>query len=266
MNQMQSMSMSGMGGGMQPGGGAGMGAVSSSSGMPMHQQQHMNSMTPMSKMQGMANGGYNQRRMAPYPNPQMHAAQKRGGMYPMNSQNVPQQQSAGGMPYGGQMHPQAGSGVPLPMQTSYGRSGPMGAYGRPTNCGSMGGMGPVGMGPGSMGPGSMGPGSMGPGGMGPGGMGPGGMGPGGMGPGSMGSGGMNSGGMGPGSNMGPGCMSSMQRFGPGYGTNSHHSQQGQFYPGSQPGMTMQSSSSSGGMCPAGPGSASSAGNPYQNQG
>ncbi|KAM7358309.1 zinc finger MIZ domain-containing protein tonalli isoform 2-T4 [Cochliomyia hominivorax] len=244
MNQMQqNMSMNGMSG-MQTGGGMGPGA--SVGNMSMHQQQ-LSAMNPMAKMQGMANGGYNQRRMTPYPNPQMHAAQKRGGMYPMNSQNVPQQQGSS-MPYGaGQMHPQQNNGVPLPMQAGYGRAGPMTAYGRPGNCGSISGMGPGGMGPGGMGPGGMGPGGMGPGNMGSGGMGPGGLGPGGLVPG--------------------GCMSSMQRFGGGgYGPNSHHSQQGQFYPSAQSGMGMNGGNSSSAMCPAGPGSASNTGNPYQNQG
>lgn len=248
MNQMQNMSMSGLGG-MQPG--MGPSGVSGAMSLQQQQQQQMNSMNPMAKIQGMANGGYNQRRMAPYPNPQMHAAQKRAGIYPISasSQSISQQQ--GGMPYGSgsQMHPQGGGGVPLPMQASaYSRTGPMGGYGRPGN----------GAGMGCMGPGSLGPGVvMGPG-MGPGGV----MGPSGMGPGN---------GMGPGG-MGPGCMNSMQRFMPqggpngGYGSQSHHSQQPQFYPGAQNNMSMVGSNSSNTMCPAGPGSVSSSSNPYQNPG
>uniref|UniRef100_A0A1A9ZTN8 SP-RING-type domain-containing protein n=1 Tax=Glossina pallidipes TaxID=7398 RepID=A0A1A9ZTN8_GLOPL len=248
MNQMQNMSMSGLGG-MQPG--MGPSGVSGAMSLQQQQQQQMNSMNPMAKIQGMANGGYNQRRMAPYPNPQMHAAQKRAGIYPISasSQSISQQQ--GGMPYGSgsQMHPQGGGGVPLPMQASaYSRTGPMGGYGRPGN----------GAGMGCMGPGSLGPGVvMGPG-MGPGGV----MGPSGMGPGN---------GMGPGG-MGPGCMNSMQRFMPqggpngGYGSQSHHSQQPQFYPGAQSNMSMVGSNSSNTMCPAGPGSVSSSSNPYQNPG
>ncbi|CAD7081686.1 unnamed protein product [Hermetia illucens] len=103
MNQMQSMSM-GMG--------------------PMNALNHqMNGMNPMMKMQGMANGGYPARRVSPYPNPQMHAAQKRG-MYPMNqnAQNVP----PGPMQF---PHHQA-NGVPVPMQPGYNRSGPVNPYGR----------------------------------------------------------------------------------------------------------------------------------------
>lgn len=77
MNQMQQMGMNGMGGGNGAGG--------------------VTQMGPMAKMQGMANG-YSNRRMAPYPNPQMHNAAKRQAMYPaamaqnMNqfpNQNVP---------------------------------------------------------------------------------------------------------------------------------------------------------------------------------
>lgn len=259
MNQMQSMSMgnmAGMQGNMVPNGGAG--------GMSLQQQQQqqqqinsMNSLNPMAKMQGMANGTYNQRRMAPYPNPQVHASQKRANnMYPISGvsgQNVSQQQGgAGGMSYGGnagQMHGQTGNGVPIPIQTgAYGRSGPLGSgYGRPGNGSAMGCMGANGMGP------------------------AGGMGPSGIGP----------------TVMGPGCMNtSMQRFmtqnvggpGPGvYGSNSHHSQQSQFYPnaannmgGGMGGIVSMSSGngSSMGMCAtvSSTGSSTNTVNPYQNPG
>ena len=222
MNQMQNMSMGGPGAGMQPNMGNMMSHPS--------QQQQMNAMNPMAKMQGMANGGYPQRRMAPYPSPQMHAAQKRGGggMYPMNpnGQNVPQQQV--GMPYGQQqMHPQAGNGVPVPMQAAggaYGRPGPMGAYGRMT--GGMTGAGP-------MGPGGMGPVN------------------GGMGPTGMAA--MRCGGNG---------------YGPMGGAAGQ--QPAAYYPsGNGVGMGMGGGGgggAGGSMCPAGPGAANSSGNPYQNQG
>jgi zinc finger MIZ domain-containing protein len=89
------------------------------SGMPpmgaMNGMSH-NQMGPMAKMQGMANG-YPSRRMAPYPNPQMHAVQKRAAMYGMPP----------GQPMGG-MYQQQHAGVPIPMQGQpYGR---MPGYGR----------------------------------------------------------------------------------------------------------------------------------------
>ena len=71
---------------------------------------------------------YPPRRMSPYPTPQMHAAQKRAAMYPMGSHAVqnPQTVPGGPMQY---PHNQT-NGVPVPMQQSYGRTGPMNAYGR----------------------------------------------------------------------------------------------------------------------------------------
>ncbi|XP_018790016.1 PREDICTED: zinc finger MIZ domain-containing protein 1 isoform X1 [Bactrocera latifrons] len=229
MNQMQNMSM---GGGPQM--------------TPQQQQQAMSGLGPMAKMQGMANGGY-ARRSTPYPSAQMHAAQKRASYTSMGNpsmQNVPPQMSM--QHYGQQMHPQAGSGVPVPMQAgAYARGGPMGGYGRANA------MGPVGMGPGGMGPGGMGPGGMGPAGMGPGGMGPGGMGPGGMCPSVMGPGGM-----------GPGGVSAMQRGMPqgpgGYSAAMAH-QQNQYYPG-------VNGAGGPGMGPAGPGALTNTGSMYQNQG
>ena len=91
----------------------------------MSQMNGLNQMNPMAKMQGMANG-YPPRRMSPYPNPQLHAAQKRS-MYGMG-------QGQGGPPNGPAMSqfPQNQGGVPVPMQGQpYGRpgQGPMNPYG-----------------------------------------------------------------------------------------------------------------------------------------
>jgi hypothetical protein len=68
----------------------------------------MSQMNPMAKMQGMANGYAQPRRMSPYPNPQMHTAQKRGAMFggvtnmstPPNGQPMSQfaQHTQGGIP------------------------------------------------------------------------------------------------------------------------------------------------------------------------
>uniref|UniRef100_T1PIR0 MIZ/SP-RING zinc finger n=1 Tax=Musca domestica TaxID=7370 RepID=T1PIR0_MUSDO len=250
MNQMQSMAIAG----------SGIGSVGgSSSGMSLHHQQQMSVMNPMSKMQGMAGSSYNQRRMSPYPNPQMHAAQKRAGVYPINNPSVPQTQGTAGMGYGlsSHMHHQTTNGVPLPMQTGYGggRGGAMSYGGRSGNCAnsnmSANGMGATSMAPGNIGPGGMGStvlpnSSMGQVGMGPAGM-----------PGNMG----------PAASMSPGCMNSMQRFGPGnsYGNSLHHPQQNQYYSGSQTSLNISSNTASNGMCPVGPSSAPSSGSPYQNQ-
>jgi zinc finger MIZ domain-containing protein len=86
----------------------------------------MNQMNPMAKMQGMANS-YPPRRMSPYPNPQLHAVQKRT-MYGMGG-------NQGGPPNVPQMNqfPQHQGGVPIPLQNQpYGRPGqnPMNPYGR----------------------------------------------------------------------------------------------------------------------------------------
>jgi zinc finger MIZ domain-containing protein len=85
----------------------------------------INQMNPMQKMQGMANG-YAPRRMSPYPNPQMHVAQKRS-MYGMSGSQGP--------PNGPAMSqfPQHQGGVPVPIQNQpYVRQGqnPMNPYGR----------------------------------------------------------------------------------------------------------------------------------------
>lgn len=90
------------------------------------QMNGINQMNPMAKMQGMANG-YAPRRMAPYPNPQLHVAQKRN-MYGMGG-------SQGGPPSVPAMSqfPQHQSGVPVPMQNQpYVRAGqnPMNPYAR----------------------------------------------------------------------------------------------------------------------------------------
>lgn len=98
-------------------------------GMGNHQMSNqingMNQMNPMAKMQGMANG-YAPRRMAPYPNPQLHVAQKRS-MYGMSGNQGP--------PNGPAMSqfPQHQGGVPVPIQNQpYVRQGqnPMNPYGR----------------------------------------------------------------------------------------------------------------------------------------
>ncbi|XP_055690592.1 zinc finger MIZ domain-containing protein 1 isoform X2 [Lutzomyia longipalpis] len=99
----------------------------------MQQMSQMVDMNPMAKMQGMANGYHQSRRMAPYPSPIMHATQKRGGMYAMGQQNVPMGQMQQFPPQQGQ--PQQHF-VPLQQQppAQYGRAGvpgPMhGNYGR----------------------------------------------------------------------------------------------------------------------------------------
>lgn len=162
MNQMQSMSM-GMGP-MRGNGAAGMGAGGGVMNDASQMSHQMTAMNPMAKMQGMANNGYPPRRMAPYPNPQMHAAQKRAAMYPMNHQanpqNVPQHHAAaaaaaaaaGQMQYNPHhQHPHHSThqpnGVPVPMQAGYGRTGgQMNPYGR----GPGGMMGPVGSAAGMM--------------------------------------------------------------------------------------------------------------------
>lgn len=94
----------------------------------MNQMNAMNQVNPMAKMQGMANGYQSHaRRMAPYPNPQMHVAQKRT-MYGMG-------QGSAVPPTGPVQFPQHQQvGVPVPMQgQAYGRSGPQtvnSSYGR----------------------------------------------------------------------------------------------------------------------------------------
>lgn len=158
MSQMSNMNMNigGGGGGMNPI--SGMNAMGQMNGMNhqingMAAQQQMN---PMAKMQGMANG-YPPRRMSPYPSPQMHAAQKRamyptlghggasGGMGPsQNLQSVPLGAGGGGGGGGGAMpysHHIQTNGVPVPMQQSYGRAGPISGYGRGPAGGPTGGPG-----------------------------------------------------------------------------------------------------------------------------
>lgn len=85
----------------------------------------INQMNPMAKMQGMANG-YAPRRMAPYPNPQLHSAQKRN-IYGMGGNQGPSNGPAMSQ------FPQHQGGVPVPIQNQpYGRPGqnPMNPYGR----------------------------------------------------------------------------------------------------------------------------------------
>jgi hypothetical protein len=91
-----------------------------------NQMNGMNQMNPMQKMQGMANGGYAARRMTPYPNAQMHTAQKRTAMYGIGSA-VPQTQGPNGM----NQFPHQGS-VPIPLQNQYARpsQNTMNMYGR----------------------------------------------------------------------------------------------------------------------------------------
>lgn len=93
----------------------------------MGQVTPMNQMNPMAKMQGMANGYAPPRRMSPYPNPQMHTAQKRAAMYGMGGGNqVP--------PNGPAMSqfPQHQGSVPIPLPNQYSRPGPnsINPYGR----------------------------------------------------------------------------------------------------------------------------------------
>ncbi|XP_055376772.1 putative uncharacterized protein DDB_G0286901 isoform X2 [Condylostylus longicornis] len=148
MNQMQNMTMSMGPMGPNPNAMGGMGQHHPSMTAHHHHQQQMNAMNPMAKMQGMANGVYpQQRRIAPYPNPQMHAAQKRHAssaaaaaaaaaanmhqnMANYQNPNVPphavSQQHPGQMQFS---HHQSANGVPVPMQPSgYGRSMPMNPY------------------------------------------------------------------------------------------------------------------------------------------
>lgn len=85
----------------------------------------INQMNPMAKMQGMANG-YAPRRMSPYPNPQLHVAQKRT-LYGMSGNQGPSNGPAMSQ------FPQHQGGVPVPIQNQpYVRPGqnPMNPYGR----------------------------------------------------------------------------------------------------------------------------------------
>uniref|UniRef100_A0A1L8DIB2 Putative zn-finger transcription factor n=1 Tax=Nyssomyia neivai TaxID=330878 RepID=A0A1L8DIB2_9DIPT len=93
----------------------------------MQQMSQMVDMNPMAKMQGMANGYHQSRRMTPYPAPMMHNTQKRGGMYPMGQQNVPmgQMQQFAQQQHFVQQQPQYGR-IQGPMHTNYGRSPMMG--------------------------------------------------------------------------------------------------------------------------------------------
>lgn len=98
-------------------------------GMGNHQMSNqingINQMNPMAKMQGMANG-YAPRRMSPYPNPQLHVAQKRT-LYGMSGNQGPSNGPAMSQ------FPQHQGGVPVPVQTQpYVRPGqnPMNPYGR----------------------------------------------------------------------------------------------------------------------------------------
>ncbi|XP_055707453.1 zinc finger MIZ domain-containing protein 1 isoform X3 [Phlebotomus papatasi] len=112
----------------------------------VQQMSQMVDMNPMAKMQGMANGYHQTRRMAPYPSPMMHASQKRSGMYPMTpQQNVPMGQMQQFAQQQAQPPPQQHF-VPLQQQQQppgqgYARGsvqGPMhGNYGRGTMGGAM---------------------------------------------------------------------------------------------------------------------------------
>lgn len=109
INPMAQMANMGMGGNSQLG----------------NQINSINQMNPMAKMQGMANG-YAPRRMAPYPNPQLHSAQKRN-LYGMGGNQGPSNGPAMSQ------FPQHQGGVPVPIQNQpYGRPGqnPMNPYGR----------------------------------------------------------------------------------------------------------------------------------------
>ena len=133
MNPMAQMANTGMGMNNQmASGGGGAGGMNGMAPQmnSMNPMQQMNQMSPMSKMQGMANGyPPHPRRMSPYPNPQMHVAQKRS-MYGSMSQG------GQGIPPGGPAShgfpPHQSTGVPLPMQAQgYGRHGPVPmTYGR----------------------------------------------------------------------------------------------------------------------------------------
>lgn len=88
----------------------------------MNGMTQMNQMNPMAKMQGMANGY--PRRMSPYPNPQLHAAQKRSmyGAQGPPASFPPQHQSTGvSVPI--QSQPYGRPPVQAPINP-YGRGGP----------------------------------------------------------------------------------------------------------------------------------------------
>lgn len=85
-----------------------------------NQMSSINQMNPMAKMQGMANGYAPPRRMSPYPNPQMHTAQKRAAMYGMGTANSQVPPAGPAM----SQFPQHQGGVPIPMQNQYSRPGP----------------------------------------------------------------------------------------------------------------------------------------------
>lgn len=77
--------------------------------------------------------------MSPYPTPQMHAAQKRGNMYPMNHHHqMASAQNMGPNQMYQQHSQQANYGpVPAPMHQNYIRPGANNAYLRVPNSGMM---------------------------------------------------------------------------------------------------------------------------------
>ncbi|GAB0088550.1 zinc finger MIZ domain-containing protein 2 [Sergentomyia squamirostris] len=97
----------------------------------MQQMSQMMDINPMAKMQGMANGYHQSRRMTPYPSPMMHSTQKRTAMYPMAAQQQQQQQQNVPMAQMQQQFMPMQQQQPNPNQ-AYGRvPGPMhGNYGR----------------------------------------------------------------------------------------------------------------------------------------
>lgn len=114
---------------------ANMGMTSSGAGTHQmgNQMNGITQMNPMAKMQGMANGYAPPRRMSPYPNPQMHSAQKRAAIYAgMNTGSggagIPAAPTNPAM----SQFPQHQGGVPIPMQNQYGRptQNPMNPYAR----------------------------------------------------------------------------------------------------------------------------------------
>lgn len=125
MNQMQNMV-----------GMASMNTSANGAHMGGHQITNIN---PMAKMQGMANAGYSNRRMQPYPNAQMVPSKRTSQANGIYSQNVPPSHHPGQLQYPHQNHPshhnphiqqqthpsQQPNGVPVPMQPGYGRGSSM---------------------------------------------------------------------------------------------------------------------------------------------
>jgi hypothetical protein len=116
INPMAQMANMGMGAG-----GAAAAVVPGAAGHQMTNQMNGINQNPMAKMQGMANG-YAPRRMSPYPNPQMHTAQKRAAMYGMSAATQAGPPTAG--PAMSQFPQHQAGGVPIPMANQYGRPTP----------------------------------------------------------------------------------------------------------------------------------------------